>query len=137
MHISTYVCASTHTHAHTCAHTHTTYTASHVLFWPQHLCTHVHNACMYSYMHVCTMCAYAHAHTHKYFKEVMLWETFKVNRPCLYYDFFFFSFPFLSFFLERKEFISSFILQYIMNGSQDQISNMNLEVGTEEEVMKE
>ena len=40
-------------------------------------------------------------------------------------------------FLEKKEFISSYILQYIMNGSQDRKSNMNLEAGTEEEVMKE
>jgi hypothetical protein len=39
--------------------------------------------------------------------------------------------------LERKEFISSYILQYIMSGSQDRKSNMNLEAGTEEEVMKE
>jgi hypothetical protein len=41
------------------------------------------------------------------------------------------------FFLEKKEFISSYILQYIMKGSQDGKSNMNLEAGTEEEVMKE
>jgi hypothetical protein len=41
------------------------------------------------------------------------------------------------YFLERKEFISSYILQHIMNGSQDRKSNMNLEAGTEEEVMKE
>ena len=40
-------------------------------------------------------------------------------------------------FFESKEFISSYILQYIMNGSQDRKSNMNLEAGTEEEVMKE
>ena len=36
-----------------------------------------------------------------------------------------------------EEIISSYILQYIMNGSQDRKSNMNLEAGTEEEVMKE
>jgi hypothetical protein len=40
-------------------------------------------------------------------------------------------------FLERKDFISSYILKYIMNGSQDRKSNINLEAGTEEEVMKE
>ena len=41
------------------------------------------------------------------------------------------------FIFERKEFILSYILQYIMNGSQDRKSNRNLEAGTEEEVMKE
>ena len=39
----------------------------------------------------------------------------------------------LSFFFIGEE----FTLQYIMNGSQDRKSNMNLEAGTEEEVMKE
>jgi hypothetical protein len=49
--------------------------------------------------------------------------------------------PFLFFFsfflLERKEIISSYILQYVMNDSQDRKSNMNLEAGIEEEIMKE
>jgi hypothetical protein len=33
-----------------------------------------------------------------------------------------------------KEFISSYVLQYTMIGSQNSKSNMNLEAGTEEEV---
>jgi hypothetical protein len=37
----------------------------------------------------------------------------------------------------EKEFISSYILYYIMNYSQDRKLNMNLEARTEEEVMKE
>jgi hypothetical protein len=37
----------------------------------------------------------------------------------------------------KKEFISSYILQYIINGGQNRKSNINLEAGTEEEVMKE
>jgi hypothetical protein len=44
----------------------------------------------------------------------------------------------LSFFLFwRGKSISYYILQYIMDGSQDRKSNRNLEAGTEEEVMKE
>jgi hypothetical protein len=49
----------------------------------------------------------------------------------------FFIFSVLFVCLERKEFISFYILQYIINGSQDRKSNMNLEeAGTEEEVVK-
>jgi hypothetical protein len=42
-----------------------------------------------------------------------------------------------NYFLERKEIISTYILRYIVNGSQERKSNMNLEAGTEKEVMKE